>query len=398
MRAPELAASPYVAYEQLRQHGPALFDEATNACYVVGYAAACAVFRDPDAFSSRMSGFEKSLIYQDGERHARVRRLLMPVFSPPRVDALCDNIRGICAALIGKALRRGGCEFMGDIASVVPATVVSWMLGVSGDDASNFPRWANSLISAGRNSKTRRKAISFRELFLGQSKRNRALSDIAECEAFVRAALAFVGAQPANKPERESQSIKEALRDALASPVLTPDEVLDLGITIIVAGTETTAALMGNAALILARDQSLQERIRHNPSQIEPFIDEVLRYESPVQRKGRVAAKDTEVGDVPIPKGARIEVMIGAANRDPEQFPEPAKFWIERPGNSRHLTFGTGPHYCLGQRLAKLEASMLLTSMVNLLPRWSLASHQSEIRYSPNLSVRGPQRLHLSIR
>jgi cytochrome P450 len=264
------------------------------------------------------------------------------------------------------------------------------MLGVGDDDTHKFAGWANALIAEGRHRSNWWKRSWLRRQLGLPTDQERALAEIRSSESFIRACLAL-------DRGGEGLDIQKAIDSALDENSLTTEERIDLGLVIVVAGMETTANLIVNATLLLAQNQDLQAALRDDASLFEMFVDEVLRYDAPVQRKGRIAVRDVDIGGTHVPAGTRLELMLGLANRDPAAFDAPFEFRADRAPN-RHLTFGVGPHFCLGQRLARLEARVLLSALVSKTSRFQLAPSQGEVQYGRNFSVRGPVSLRLSLR
>lgn len=388
-RDPCLLADPYPVYRRLAGHVSPIHDAKADIYYVCNYADVTAILRDDKTFSSKVGGFESTLIYQDGEAHARIRKRLMPLFSPAKVDALEANIGSLSEALVDAVLARGECDFVAEIGARLPAIVVSWMLGLGHEDIHRFPGWANALSAEGRHRSSWWKRSWLRRKLGLRSDVERATAEIRSSEAFIRACLSL----DQGDPQVDGHTPIDVVLDEDA---LTEAERIDLVLVLVVAGTETTANLIANATLLLARDEQLQSHLRSDLSLLDTFVDEVLRYDAPVQRKGRVAVHDVEVGGTCVPAGARLELMLGLANRDPAAFDAPFEFRAERSPN-RHLTFGVGPHYCLGQRLARLEARLILKALLSRTAHLRLAPSQGEIQYGTNFSVRGPMSLRVRL-
>jgi cytochrome P450 len=175
---------------------------------------------------------------------------------------------------------------------------------------------------------------------------------------------------------------------------LSSDDVLAITALLLLAGTETTTKLLGNAVLLLTRNVDLQVSLRANKELIPQFVEEMLRYDSSLQRRSRTTTRDTQIGGLPVPKGARIQLLVGSANRDPEKFSEPDQFQVGRKLN-RHLAFGSGPHFCLGAHLARLEAAIAIETMIERMPQFVLARPDAPTDFGTSFMVRGPIRLDL---
>jgi cytochrome P450 len=381
--------NPYPKYAEIREAGPAVRDRRGAVWYVGRYANAVDVLRDPDTFSSKFNGFVSKLMREDGAPHARIRRRLMTAFSGARISGLRAPVTALAHDLVKRASNETVFDFLENIAAEMPATVVAWMLGVGTDRVSDFPMWAHSIMLA-RTARNNRKfhgrlhQLSTRYLRPGARKRRKAFDDIAECETYLREH--FVDSRT------RDNWVSEMLFSQNGNDPLTTDELIELGVILMVAGIETTTNLIANAVLILATDRALQDHLRSRPEDLAPFIEEVLRFESPVQRLQRFAMRETNIGGVRIAAGASVEVLVGSANRDPAQFDEPDEFRIDRYPN-RHIAFGVGPHFCLGGQLAKLEVTAVLSAMLETLPNFTLLN--GPIRYTQKLPLRGPQSLKL---
>ena len=391
LRAAAVRQNPYPAYAEVRAAGPAVRGQRGTVWYVGRHANAMDVLRDADIFSSKFDGFATTLLRQDGAAHLRVRKRLMAAFSNARINGLREPVTALANKLVKRAYNETSFDFVENIAVEVPATVIAWMLGLGNDRVSDFRRWSHSIMfarSARRNHKLHGRLYQFATRYLrpGARKKLKAFDDIAECEAYLREH--FVD----SRASTSDSWVSEILAGQNGNDPLTPDELLELGVMLVIAGIETTTNLTASAVLILATDRVLQDRLRRRPEDLAPFIEEVLRFESPVQRVHRIAKRETTIGSVGIAAGAKVEVLIGSANRDPARFDEPDIFRIDRTPN-HHIAFGAGPHFCLGAQLARLEAHAILSAMLETLPDFTLADQP--IRYSKPLTVRGPQSLIL---
>ena len=276
----------------------------------------------------------------------RIRKRLMAAFSGARISGLRAPVTALANNLVKSTSNEPSFDFVEKVAAVIPATVVAWMLGVGNDRVSDFHGWADSIMfarTARNNQKLHGRLHQFSTRYLrpGARKRRKAFDDIAECEAYLREN--FVG----SRAIALDSWVSELLVGQNGNDLLTTDELIELGVILMVAGIETTTNLTANAVLILATDRVLQDHLRSRPEDLAPFIEEVLRFESPVQRLQRFAMRETTIGGVKIAAGTKVEVLIGSANRDPAQFDEPEIFRIDRYPN-HHIAFGAGPHFCLG--------------------------------------------------
>lgn len=394
LRSRSVRNDPYPSYAEIRAAGRAVSGQNGAVWYVGRYSDALDVLRDPENFSSKFDGFATTLMRQDGAAHSRVRKRLLAAFSSTRINGLRAPVAEIANKLAKSASEETSFDFVEKFAAEIPATVVAWMLGVDGDRISDFRRWSSSIMfarTAQQNQKRHSRLHQFATRYLRPDTRRklRAFDDIAECEAYLRENFA-------NGPTKPQDSwVSELLSGQNGDDPLNPDELVELGITLVIAGIETTTNLTASAVLILAQNHHLQDHLRSRPEDLAPFIEEVLRFDSPVQRIHRVTKRETMIGGVDIAPGAKVEVLIGSANRDPDQFNEPDIFRIDRDPN-QHIAFGAGPHFCLGAQLARLEAHAVLSAILETLPHFALADQT--IRYPKPLTVRGPLNLKLELR
>jgi cytochrome P450 len=255
---------------------------------------------------------------------------------------------------------------IGDFAAPLPAIVIAELLGVPAEDHRRFKQWSSELIAA-----TPVADPSRIPLF------QQALERILD---YMRGIIAERRRAPGAdliSGMIEAQEERDALSDA---------ELLATSNLLLIAGHETTTNLIGNGLLALLRHPAELARLRANPGLLPGAIEELLRYDSPVQATARVATEDVTLGAETVTKGALLFTLIGAANRDPEVFPEPDRLDVGREDN-RHLSFGFGAHYCLGANLARLEAEVAFRALLDRFPKLALETEQ--VQYRPNPFLRG---------
>jgi cytochrome P450 len=369
----KIRQNPYPAYEELRRSAPVSHDSRTGLWFVSRYDDVRRVLTDPSTFSNKNTSAEATLLGADAEAHGRVRNVVKQAFTAARIKALDGSIRSLAHDLVARAAR-GACEIVGEIALPLPLTVVAWMLGIDEARLPDLRRWSEAILRYGAR---------------GQSGRETEHPDIAECRRFL--------ADHMERAKREPGGgwVTDLLIAQVGPDCLTLAETVDVGFLLVVAGTETTTNLIGNAALLLADDRQRQARLRSDPQSIGPFVEEVLRFESPVQRRPRVAMQPVEIAGTLIPENSRVEVLIGSANRDQEKFADADKFDLDRRPND-HLAFGAGPHFCLGAHLARLETIAVLSAMLQRSADISRIMPREGVPYAASLSARGPQRMLLT--
>jgi cytochrome P450 len=350
---PAFQADPYPVYAGMRQAGPVhfrLFEQTDGRkvpVWILTRWQDCKdVLRDP-RFSARKNfleivagpaaqveelqplvrTYQGMMLFLDPPDHTRLRNLVNKGFTPRRVQHLRPRIEAIVAELVDAAADRGSMDLLADLAVPLPIIVIAELLGHLAVALPNFLELVNYLKSV---IETRRKA-----------------------------------------PQDDLISALLAAQDADDS--LDDYEVLGTCALILAAGHETTTNLIGNGMVALLRDRAAFERLRREPELLPSAVEELLRYDSPVQVTSRIPLEDVEIHGVRIPKGDEVNTLIGSANRDAAQFPDPDRLVLDRPDN-RHLSFGHGAHFCLGAPLARLEAQIAVGELVRRFPAMRLAT------------------------
>jgi cytochrome P450 len=391
--------NPYPAYEEVRRAGPAVYDWRTRTWYVGRYRDVQHVLREHESFSNERTGVESTLLGADGALHERSRSIVQPAFSLERIASLKEPLRSLSGELSADVVAREACDLVEDFAMLVPMTGIAWMLGMDTTRVRDLRRWSAAIIRSTSERRATRKTgagpADFRRYLVGlvgkidsrlRPSTSRASTDLEECRAFL------VEHFDQARLKRTGGWLTDALAEQRGNDGLTTEELMDIAFLLIVAGTETTTDLIVNSALFLACNPDVQDEVRGNPELLNAFLEEVLRFDSPVQRRPRIAARRVTIGSVEIPAGARIEVLLGSANRDPEKFADADRFRLDRRPN-RHLTFGVGRHFCLGAELARIEAHAALEALAQRCPKMTLACSIGQLEYPTNLRRRGPLRL-----
>ncbi len=315
----------------------------------------------------------RSMLIMDPPDHTRVRKLVNQAFTPRRIGALRGHIEDIVRELLDRAEDAGRIDLIHDFAEPLPAVVIAELLGVPPDDHRTFRQWSSRLIAA----------IASPDPALRE--------DGADAG---RQILAYLGETIAARRREPRDDLISAMiqaqeeRDALSDP-----ELLATCNLLLLAGHETTTNLIGNGTLALLRDREEWERLCATPELLPTAIEELLRFDGPVQATLRVAAEDVEIDGHVVPEGALVLVSIGAANHDPEVFEEPDRLDLSRDPNP-HLAFGFATHFCMGAPLARLEAQVAFEALTTRMPGLTLEDDCPE--YRPNPILRGLRRLDLS--
>jgi len=352
------------------------------------YGDVVTVLRDHSHFSSKIPpyainpggdpfGGAPTMPFSDPPVHSRLRRLVARDFSPRRIASLAPRIRELAATLLDEGIRDGRFEAMNAFADQLPVVIIAEMLGVPAEHRARFRRWSDAVAS------------------------NSATMPGMPVSAEVREGVAALREYFAREIERRRKAPGDDLVSALVAAhdqdeVLQSDELLAFVVLLLIAGNETTTNLIGNGLLALARNPGEYERLRRDPSLIPSAVEEMLRYDSPVQTLMRFAAENTGISGTPVETGAMVAVIFGAANRDPAQFPEPDRFDVGRTPNE-HLAFGEGIHFCLGAPLARLEARIAFEAIVERCAEIRLADPTAALSYRGSFITRGLRALPLAV-
>ena len=385
-----MAQNPYPAYAALHRRSPVHRSRLMNAWLFARHADADAILRDHRRFASdprkgsltrRQRAMlppaeELTMLLLDPPDHTRLRGLVNKAFTARAVDALEDRIRAILASLLDAIEDPGGFDLMEAVARPLPTIVVAEMLGVPAADRDRFRTWS---------------AQRARLLEPTVSARERAAAQDASSgfDAYFREIAA------ARRREPRDDLLSAIVQAEDAGDRLSERETLNMLRLLVIAGHETTTNLIGNGMLALLRHPEQLRRLREDPGLIPSAVEELLRFDSPVQATFRRALADCEAGGVEIGKRDNVVVLIGAANRDPEAFADPDRLDVGR-APCPHLSFGRGIHHCLGVVLARLEARIVFET---LLERFGdIALLDARPRFRGGVVLRGLRSLPLRCR
>ncbi|SDK72006.1 Cytochrome P450 [Nonomuraea maritima] len=360
---PEFRRDPYVRYREMSDQG-ALFRTPGGLFVATTYELCAALLRDPrfgrggGPVNGRAAGEPvQSFLWMDPPDHTRLRGLVSRAFTPRMLERLRPRVEALTAELVDALPEEA--DLVSGLAYPLPVMVISEMLGVPAEDYTRFRDWSESLargldpiLTDDLAAESGRAGMEFRAYF----------SEL----------IAIRRADPGDDLLSALTQVSE----------LTEGELLATCVLLLVAGHETTVNLIANGVLNLTR-HGLLKHAAVRPKQV---VEEVLRYDPPVQLTSRQALVDVELGGVAVPKGAKVMALIGAANRDPAVFSDPDRFDVTRePG--RHLAFGLGIHFCLGATLARMEGEIALSALAAAAPGLALVDEHPP--YKGNLVLRG---------
>ncbi len=362
---PAFLANPYPTYHALRAHDPV--HRCPGGYYILTrYDVVVAVYRDHQRFSSDKQvefgakygdsplyeHHTTSLVFNDPPHHTRVRKLLAPAFTPRALRALQHRVEDLVDRLLDVAAETGRMDLITDLAAALPVQLIGDMLGVPADEREPLRDWSLAILGA-------------LEPVLSTQQFARGCRAVEDFKAYLRRLIADRRRRP--RDQDEGEILSKLIAAEADGETLSELELLHNCIFLLNAGHETTTNLIGNGVEALFRFPDQMQRLRDDPGLIKSAIEEVLRFESSNQLGNRRAVADVEIGGVSMPAGTLLTLCIGAANRDPAQFPDPDRLDITRTPN-RHLAFAAGIHVCAGLSLARMEGQVAIGKLIRRFP------------------------------
>jgi cytochrome P450 len=392
-----LRTDPHPLLRQLRERDPAHRSRLFGGFVFTRYDDVYSILTDRrfSADESNNPGFEKmlersrrlgildpneeippSMLRSDPPVHTRLRKLVSKAFTPRSIRKLQPRIESIVHEHLDAVEVRGELELIRDLAYPLPVIVIAEMLGVPAEDREQFKHWSDEVVLA----------LGFVENVEDARRSRRA-------GRALNAYLEDIANQRRRDPADDLISgllLAEEQGDTLSMP-----EILSICQLILIAGHETTTKLIGNGMLALLENRDQFELLKSDLGLVESAVEEILRFGGPVQMTSRIATQDIELGGVTVRKGQNALAVVVAANRDPARFPDPDRFWIERPTDPPHIAFGQGVHFCLGANLARMETQAALRALVTRFPDMRLTDQPLE--WGDNLILRGLKKLPISL-
>jgi len=366
---PETKADPYPLYADLRRRG--LVRSPLGVWATSSHATAEAVLRDQRFSSSpvHQRGYRPpsypdgdpraelpaaDLLTMDPPDHTRIRRLVSSAFTPRSIAGLEPWIRDLAGRLLEQADAAAGFDLIDALAFPLPIAVICHLLGVPAEDQASFRVWGHDVATT-------------LEPQLAPSAETRSRASELALTAYLQDLVRKRRADPDDSLLSALVAVEEE------GDRLSPGELVSTALLLLIAGFETTVNLIGNGTVALLGERGQWRRLGEEPALVPAAVEELLRYDSPVQMTGRTATEDVDCDGTVIPKGAPIIVAIGGANRDPDVFEQPDRLNIDRPNASRHLSFSLGIHHCLGAALARLEGRVAVEELTRRYPGLELA-------------------------
>jgi cytochrome P450 len=384
MFAPAALENPYPLYERVRHHGNVIVIPEWNSAFVLGLEATSGIFRHAGVSAERMgdpngpdtTGFPVSMrllqhmmLFHDHASHARLRGLVSQAFTPRAIEETHEFIAGTVSGLLMDFKTNGG-DFVSGVAVQIPMLVILELLGVSSAEREKFKIWTGSIVA----------------LFNGT------MNDQIERDALEMSAFFNDLANDLRGSNRGGVLAAMARADAGA---LSNDELLSNAVLLLAAGYETTTSVIAGSTLEFARQVESWQALLEHPELIGNAVEECLRLVSPVQLTSRSAIQNLEFDGQHIPAGTNVTLIIGAANRDPKRFVNPERLEITRSNAREQVAFASGPHYCLGAPLARLEVKVFLETMLKFHPNFCVP--EQKLEYAGNSVLRGLGKLEVGL-
>jgi hypothetical protein len=393
-RLPEVIADPFPVFQELREQAPLYRSSVLGGWVLTRYDDVKLAISDRRFSADRMRPFFAQLpvssqtayatlrdsisrwaVFHDPPEHTRLRGLMNKAFTARAIERLEPRISSLIDGLLDQVVDRGEMDLIADLAYPLPASVILDMLGLPCDDLDRIKVWSDELA-----------------LFVGSSvntpdKYQRATDSITAMNEYFRAAI-----------QRRRHTPGDDLLTALLAAqeqgdLLSDDDLVATCVLLVFAGHETTTNLIGNGILALLRHPVELARLRNDPGLMPFAVEELLRFDGPAATAVRIATEEILLHGQTIRPGERVFAMLNAANRDPRQFANPESLDIARKEN-RHLAFGQGIHFCIGAPLARMEAKLAITAILQRCP--NLALRSMPLNWSNSLVLRGVQSLPVS--
>lgn len=355
---------PYPTFAALTAHDP-VHRNADGSLILTGYADVVAMYRNPVASSDKKVEFRPkfgdsplyehhttSMVFSDPPRHTRLRRLVMGAVNQRAIARMEPNVVALVDGLLDAMAAKGEVDLIDDFAGLIPVEVIGNLLSVPHADRGPLRAWSLAILAA-------LEPVPTPEML---ERGNRSLVDF---KAYLAGLVAERRAHPLDP---EVDVLTRLIQGESDGERLTEEELVQNCIFLLNAGHETTTNLIGNGLELLMRFPGEQRRVRDDPSLVPGAVEEMLRFESPIQLNNRRLMQDSEIGGRTFPQGTLVNISIGAANRDPAQFPDPHRFDVARRPN-RHVAFGQGDHACVGMNVARMEGRVAIGRLLQRFAR-----------------------------
>lgn len=357
----EVMADPYPVYRELRDHAPVYWSPEASCWVLSRYADVSTALADPATYSSASGIFPTPpgvamtelflpmLIMSDRPRHTQLRHLVSKAFTPRRITGLEPHIQTLVDELLDETPEAGAWDFVSGFAGPLPAIVIADILGVPREDRDQFRTWSTTLIQSNP----------------ARGEFGTGLDAAAALYEYFAAFLAERRAHP------KDDLMTALVRADVDGEHLSEEELLGFCLLLLIAGHETTTNLLANSAVILAQHSESRRQLADNPDLVPAAVEELLRYDSPVQGLARTLTRQVDLHGLAMAAGDTVLMLFGSANRDNHAFPDADHFDIHR-APERQVALGRGIHFCLGASLARLEARIALQALLARRRDWDV--------------------------
>ena len=374
-------SDPYPTYRWLRDEAPVYYNAQLDFWALSRFDDVLAATLDTETYTSTKGvaleddgqGAANSMIHMDPPDHTRMRKLISKRFTPRRIAELEETVRGLAKELASGLDGRSQFDVVSDYSALLPASVISIMLGIAESDHDNVRTWTDDYLTRPED-------------------RIDQTVDSKEAETRLVTLAATYAAQRRAAPKNDILSLLVTME--FDGALLTDADVIGMSMLLISGGHETTSKLIANGVRLFGRHHDQREAVISDPELMATAVEELLRYTSPTQYMTRTTTRDVTVRDTVIPQGSKVALLFGSANRDPREFSRPDEFDIFRP-RSRMLAFGRGAHVCLGAAVARLETRIALQEFLAQVPEYEV--DESAITYLHSGNVQGPTSMPLRV-
>jgi pimeloyl-[acyl-carrier protein] synthase len=386
-------AKPHHYYRAMRENDSVYWDPYMHAWVVTGYAEVLEVItsyssdRAPTPAHLEELGLDfmkpfaemmtQQMLFMDAPMHSRLRALCTTAFTPSKVDSLRTAIQSITDELIDSSIERGHMDLIADFSLHLPAIVTANLMGVPASDHTQLGIWVSDIAEVHGNFQHHPTRVST------------ILQSLVDMKGYVKDRMNELRLHP------NGGLISSLMNADVNGQKLTDDEVVATTIVTMIGGHETTTNLIASGFLTLLENPASLEQLRSKPEIAGSAIEELLRFESPVQHTARIAPTDSVLGKKQIRKGAKVVAVLAAANRDPSRFADPDKLDLLRSDN-RHLAFGWASHFCFGAPLARMETQIAFATLLRRIHEPALS--ESPLRWRSNSGLRGLNSLNITFR
>jgi cytochrome P450 len=396
--SPEFLHDPVPMIDRMHAEAPVFFDHRLNSWMLGGYHANKALEREP-RLSARRQGYVTALtpaplqarveplvawygewiVMRDGADHRRLRHLSAYAFTPRNIGRMEARMVAVVESIVDAALERGEMEVLSELAYPLPRVIICEMLGIPETDAELFSQWTptiTSLVSAGLTSE---------EII------ERVFATRAQIHDYFVALI-----EERRRAPRDGEILTSLVQAIEGDDSLTVDEIIDLAVFIMVGAYDTTTYLISNGLNLLLRHPEQLAAVQADPSKIDGWIEETLRIEPSIAFNTRSVTETFEYDGHRFEPGQMVYFLAFVANRDPDHFPEPHRFDIARANASDHISFGFGPHFCIGAPLARMEARVAFQTIMKRARELQLP--EQKLERIPSMVIRGWQSLRIGMR